>query len=256
MGGILEKAALAASLPVVFFADHAAASPWGQPDQDSFRSIKTDYYRSGEDDRQFEQMVLETYAEQGFFDRWSLGGKLGSTWQRVEFGGMTDIRTGLSDAEIFIQRQMYGTETQAAAIQLLYGFETTTRSALFAEEIDGRSAAIGLSGLWGAGNEAAFISTRGGYRASLGDDADQFKLDVTFGLHTDETSMFLLDIYSTFAVGDAEAGGAEFDLVTVAPSLVMRASPHVRIQFGARRDVVADGLDAGTGGFIALWVEP
>lgn len=50
--------------------------------------------------------------------------------------------------------------------------------------------------------------------------------------------------------------GIDYDLVTVAPAVLLHLSDRRKLQIGARIDVLGRNLDKGVGGFISLWVTP
>lgn len=256
--GQVFKGALAAATAVVCAASAAAASPWGQPAGERLQILKFDYYDTGEEDgRQFRQGAFELYSEHGFGGNWTLGGKTTSAYQEITAGEYQDERFGLTEAEVFVQRAIPTAENEALALRLAYGFPTGSRSLLYdGDEVDGRDAAIELGALWGYSEGKSFIATKTAGRASLGDDADEFRFDVTLGHRAGERRLWLLDVYTTLSVTEAEQdNGTDYDLVSVAPSFVTPLSKHVRLQIGARADLWGDGLDTGTGAFLAVWIE-
>lgn len=229
------------------------ASPWGRGAGESFEVARTEFYRAEDQGRRFEQTTLESYVEWGITDRWGVGGKLTHGFQSIETAKIADNRDGIVEANIFVQRHFTLGDGAAAAIQLLYDFDTTTRSIFDRSVADRRDAGVQLSGLWGASDKHSFTTYRLGYRASLGDDSDLIKLDMTWGHHTAPRQMLLFDLYTTFSANTAEADGQDYDLVTFAPSYVFPLTKRSRLQLGGRVDLWGDGLDTGNGGFLSFW---
>ena len=256
MGQIFRGASATAAL-LLCAATPAMASPWGQPEGEWLSIFKFDYYDTGrEDGRQFRQSAFQYYSEHGFGGNWTLGGKTASAYQRITASPYEDERFGMTEAEFFAQRAVPTVDGEALALRLTYAFPTGSQSFLYDDEIQGRDAAIELAGLWGGSEGHTFVATKLGGRASLGDDADELRFDMTLGRHAGERRMWLFDIHSTLSVTDADNDrGTDYDLVTVAPSFVTPINKRFRLQIGARADIWGDGLDTGTGAFLALWVE-
>lgn len=234
----------------------AMASPWGQEARKSLLISKIDIYKAEAGDRHFEQLTSDDYGELGLGRGWTIGGQVIAGQQEIDTPGYADVRDGLVDATLFLQREIPAEEGHALAVQALYAFATDATSVIDGRVHEGRDPAIEVSGLWGYGDEETFLTAKTGARASLGDDADELRLTLSAGRHLTPRSMVMLDLATTLSVTEAEdEGGTDYDLITLSPSLVVPLGKWCRLQVGGRADLWGDGLDTGAGAFIGLWFE-
>ncbi len=232
----------------------AYASPWGQSPREGLTITKLDHYRASDDARRFAQTSLETYAEFGLTPDWTVGGKLSYGWQDIKNAAFEDQRTGLIEADGFVQRRLFRTDHQVGALQLLYAAPVSTRSVFNPPLESGRDAAIQIGARHGWSVGPHFIASSAGYRASLGDDADQFRFDVTFARKDESGRLFLLDVFNTVGLTDAAPGGVDYDLTTLSPSIVLPVTERTQVQIGGGVDLAGRNLDKGGRLFVALWV--
>jgi hypothetical protein len=232
------------------------ASPWGRDTTELLSISRLDVYRAEAAQRRFDQTAAQSYVEFGATDNLTIGGKVVQAWQAAEGDDIETRRTGVIEADVFVQRTIRSTETSAVSLQLLYAAPTRLPTFGVSGGEDGRDAAVQLGALWGRGFGQAFFSSALSYRASLGDDADQIRLDGTIGYNRTRGRLYLLDVYSTYSLGDAGPLGLDYSVMTMAPSVVLPLTQRYKIQFGANVDLATDGIDAGKGLFMGLWYAP
>jgi hypothetical protein len=250
LGAWAAPCALAALLP-----GQAAASPWNRDAGATLLITRTAYYEAEAEaeDRRFEQVTSEAYAEHGLTDRLMVGGKLAYAWQEVDQPLYRDALSGLAEAEAFLQWQAVRTEGTALGVAAIVAAPTETVSRLLDGVAFERDASAGLSAAYGRDLGPAFVSASVGPRLSLGDDADFLRADLTLGRPFGERGLLLLEGFGTASLGGAELGGVDYDLYQLAPSVVLPAG-RFRVQLGATVDLAGEGVDLGAGGFFSLWI--
>ncbi|WOI53404.1 hypothetical protein [Parvularcula sp. LCG005] len=250
-----QRTAVVMGVSLMALTGTALASPWGRLAQDYLAISRIDHYRSTDSGRDFQQQSAQTYVEYGLTDHWTIGGQAAQGWQRKKDAFGDDHRAGLIDAELFVQRRFLETGGHVLSVQGLVAPQTPLDEMVAIDTGDQREAAGQIAVLYGFSRERHFIAASTGWRKSFGDDADQWRTDVTIGRHGPDGGMTLLDIYSTVSIGASLAVyGIDYDLVTLAPSRVFKVGRRSHLQIGARFDVAGENIDRGHGAFIALWV--
>lgn len=252
-------AAGGASIWMAAVAD-GAASPWGRPGAgDVLLLTRAETFKAEDGRRQFEQISHQTYGEVGLPGRLTAGAKLTEAWQTVTLDDAPeddDSRSGLVEAELFVQRPVAARGNTVVALQALYAFPTSTRSLLVLDEPGaGPDAAVQAGLLAGYGKGKRFVGGLLAGRASLGEDAHQLRAEVTAGTRLSGRELLLLDMSATLSVGGASKGGADFSVVSLSGSYVFPVRERYRVQLGARQDLWGDGTDPGRSLFLSLWYE-
>lgn len=229
------------------------ASPWGQTPKARLVINQLEHYGADHADRRFGQLTVQTYAEWGASPSWTVGGKLAQGWQATEQGPTKDARSGIVDADLFVQRRIGHTDANALSVQGLYSFGTAIQAALADPDQINRDDALQIGLLYGQSGEPLFRTGTVAYRHSLGGDADQLRLDIGMGYHTQGGRLYLWDIHHTQAVTSAGPTGLEYNVTRLSASIVWPLSQSHRLQIGGRMDVAGRHLDEGAGFFIALW---
>ncbi|WP_156032333.1 hypothetical protein [Parvularcula oceani] len=237
-----------------FWTTGAHASPWTREPGRPLSISKLTASEAEEDGRQFGQTSLETYFEWGVGGGAMIGGKLGQAWQSIEQDAFSDRLSGISEAEIFVQKGFARSERGVASGAVALAAPTSTTSQLIADRAFERDAAAEISALAGYDFSAAFVTAKLGPRLSFGDDADLLKGEVTLGHARDSGTLVLVDLYATQSLGGAAPGGVDYSLYQIAPSVVLPLFGRVALQLGARADLAGENVDLGRGAFVALWV--
>lgn len=233
------------------------ASPWGQPQGETLVLTRLEQFRAETDGRRFEQIASQTYAERGLPGSWTIGGKFTQAWQTIEQEeGQNDSRAGLVEAELFAQRPVVRTDRGLAALQVLYAAPTATQSLTGPEREPQRTdGAMQIGLMAGRGGERRFIGGLAGIRASLGDDAHQFRSEFQAGTRLSRRELLYVDINTTLSLSGGEPDGVDFSVISAGGSYVFPVSRRYRVQLGARTDIWADNVDAGRALFISLWYQ-
>lgn len=238
-------AAVAAGLPTV-----CAAGAW-RLDNDEQLSITTiEAFEANAGQRRFEQMVLRSYSEIAAGTTATLGLQLASAWQEASGPGYTNLASGISEAEIFAIHHFARSGGRARAIKLT-GILGTSKF-IDDSRVMGQDAAIALSGLAGQGNERFFVDSEVQARMSLGDDADQLRVNITGGLKH-KGAMLLVQSFNTKSFSATAQGGTDFDLGQVSVSAVVPLWRGIALELGGRQDIYTRNIDAGTTAFLAVW---
>ena len=238
-------------------AQTAEASPWTREPGPLFTVSKVGYHAAEDEGaaRRFEQVTSETYLELGLTDRVMAGGKLTYAWQGTEDPFVPrDRLSGLAEAEAFVQAEAGRWDGGVVSVMATYGAPSETSSLFLDERSFERDASAGLYGLVGLNVGPGFVSVRSGPQISLGRDANLWRTDVTLGRTFENGALLLLDAYDTTSMGGADPLGLDYEVTRLAPSLVLPVRGRIKIQLGATWDARGEGVDAGAGGFLALWV--
>ncbi|MEM8772560.1 MAG: hypothetical protein AAGD92_13005 [Pseudomonadota bacterium] len=239
----------------------AHASPWGAPD--TFLIIsRADYFRADLDatdtapSGDFQRLESNTYFEWGLADRFTIGGKVvyGSSW--LTRGGVTETVSGVSEYGGFLQYQIFQRNSDVGAVRIMgtapSEFQSGVRPELASDGVD-----LEVAGLYGRTIRAAdpkiFIGFETGYLRRFSDSADQIRNQTTFGVEPSENWLFLLDIFSAVSLGNADPGGADFDVVKAQPSIVYRPQKRWGLQLGLTEEVAGRNLELGRTVFLGLW---
>ncbi|MBB4658091.1 hypothetical protein [Parvularcula dongshanensis] len=262
--GRLRAAALCVGWLSACWPGAALASPWNRPAGQLLTIGKVTHQVATEEERRFAQTTSETYAEFGLTPRLMLGGKFGFAFQSVQqpayaqTAAVDDRLGGLSDAEAYLQVQTWRSDRLALSAALDVAAPVSTTSRLGLDRAFGRDGAAGVSALAGYDFGPLFATFRLAPRLSLGDDAAFLKSEATLGRPFEEGwlrgGMAALELFATQSLGGAEAGGVDYSLYQLAPSLVLPLGGRFKLQIGAVFDVAGEGVDLGRGGFVGLWV--
>lgn len=248
----LARAVLIGSL--ISFAAPAAASPWTRPPGEPLAILRAGYQEAGAGDRHFEQWTAQSYLETGLTPTLMTGGTLTYAWQGTDGLEGGDALTGIAEASAFLQKALRRGERDVFSLALTAGAPTGTVSRFVENRRFERDASVGAALLYGRDQGAFFFAGRLGPEFSLGRDAHLLRGEVTLGRHQGR-ALFLLQGFSTTALGGAGPDGLDYDLYQLSPSVVVRARPGLRVQLGATADIAGRGLDRGQGAFLALWIE-
>jgi hypothetical protein len=232
----------------------AAASPWTRPPGEPLAILRAGYQEAEAEGRRFEQWTSQSYLEAGLTPKLMVGGTLTHAWQGTDGPEGGDALTGIAEASAFLQRTFYQGERDAFSLALTAGAPTGTVSRFVENRRFERDASAGAALLYGRDQDAFFFAGRLGPEFSLGRDAHLLRGEVTLGRHQGR-ALFLLQGFSTTALGGAAPDGLDYDLYQLSPSVVVRARDWLSLQFGVTADIAGRGLDRGQGAFLALWIE-
>lgn len=251
---------LAAFAIAVLTTSHAQASPWARFDGELLVITTAKYFKAGLLDEveagAFESLDNDTHIEFGLTEDITIGGKViyGTSWLTNSAGSFTD--SGFSEVEGFAQYQFLRDIRQAASVKLSAGkpavFQSGARPTL-----QGGGADVELAGLYGRNIlfEPVKIFAAGeiGYRKRIGDGADVIRAQGTFGMEPGKHWVLLFETFSVTSLRNERAGGADYDIVKIQPSLVYRFNRRWAIQAGMTEDVSSRNVAPGRTYFIGLW---
>ncbi|MEL6359550.1 MAG: hypothetical protein AAFR21_00590 [Pseudomonadota bacterium] len=254
------RQSLTASIAIaVLFVVPAIAAPWTRPQGDIFVETRVDYFRvNPQTDFRFERLETNQYLEVGVFPQVMIGGKLsyGQTW--VTDGGTSFSASGVSEFEGFVQHTVLQNSTGVVSVKasgaIPRSIDAGVRTGL---SNDGPDAELRLLGgfdikplPW-----KLFVTGETAYRRRFGNGSDEVRLDGLIGVQPSEQWLFLGEAMGSFAVGNAEDGGADYDVVRLVPSAIYRLSSRYSLRAGASFEVATRNLDPGRRVFIGLWAE-
>lgn len=243
----------------------AHASPWPRPDNEILIVSRADYFKTdlgklsvmGElVDARFQRVESNTYAEFGLTDDVTIGGKVfyGTSW--LTRGADVETASGFTEIEAFAHYQLFKTDRHVGGIRLAAGlpasFKSGARPALQSNGVD-----VELSALYARelvlSPVRIYAAAEIGYRKRFSASADQARLVTTVGVEPSGQWLILLDTFSTKSIKNGGAGGADFDIVKIQPSLVWRATRRFHVQAGVTEEVAGRNIALGRTYFLGLW---
>lgn len=251
---------------IAFAASSAAiASPWARADNALFVINRADYFKAdlgpvntnnGIVDSRFERLMSNTYVEYGLTEKITIGGKAlyGTSW--LTRGAATEVASGFSEVEGYVQYQVLRSPAHAGAVRLAIArpakFSSGSRPELQSDGVD-----VDISALYGRNIISApvkiFATTEIGYRKRFSDSADHIRMDATIGIEPSDRVLLLFDFFSTVSIQNENVGGADFDIVKIQPSLLWRATRRWAFQIGMTEEVGSRNISSGRTYFFGLW---
>ena len=201
----------------------------------------------------FQRLSTDNYIEFGLGKSTTIGGKLiyGTGWLTSSTGVVSTI--GLSEYEVFAQRQLLRTPKHALSLQLTAGVPARSGR----PDISPDKADVEFSALYGrdiiARPVKIFATLETGYRRKFGDGADQIRTDALIGIEPSDRFLVLIEAFSTTSMGNATDMGADYDVVKVQPSAVFRLTKRWSLQGGVSHEAFGRNLALGDTFFLSLW---
>lgn len=207
----------------------------------------------------YRKQEYQAYGEYGLRDATTLGVQLAAT--RAAQSGFEQSHIGTS--RWFVRQRLWqGSEwvlSVEPALQLPAPFKEGDAVPAAGPDVASAQlrALVGYSpsGWWGN----PFISAEGGYRKREGNTGDQWLADVTAGVHINEKTMLLAQVFSTISADaiplqtPALNPDRRFDLATAQVSGVYWLRPDVGVHLGVSHDLVARNTGEGSAVLIGLW---
>ena len=237
----------------------AHASPWGRPDGEFLIVSRAEYFRAdlgASDPGEFRRFESNTYLEFGVTDAVTIGGKAiyGTSWLTDATG--TQTASGFSEIEGFAQYRFLDTGDHVASARLAVArpaaFQSGARANLQSDSVDAEAAVLYGRNLV-LKPVKIFAAAEAGYRLRFGDAADEIRTQATIGAEPGERWLFLLESFATVSMRNEDAGGADYDVVKIQPSLVYRFSRRWTVQAGMTEEIAGRNLALGRTFFIGLW---
>lgn len=228
----------------------AWAGAWRLDDGQELTITTVEAFSSEVGARQFEQSVLRSYSEIAIGARSTFGFQLASAWQQASGPGYTNYASGISEAEIFALRHFRRPGGAAFAVRAM-GVLGTSKF-IDGSRVMGQDAAVAIGALAGHGNERLFGETEVQGRFSVGDDADQLRLNLTGGLKY-KRFLLLLQSFNTRSFSSTARGGTDYDLGQISLSAVFPFPRNLSLELGGRQDIYTRNTDPGTTAFFSLW---
>ena len=237
------------------------ASPWNRNSNEVFVNSQLDYFSTNLNctvsacDR-FERIGAGVYTEFGVTDRIMIGGKAIYSTSWMTSANAVDFATGFSEAALFGQYQAFRSGPHAGAFKIAVArpasFQSGARPSLQSEGYD-----VEISTLYGRTLFEApiksFASLDVGYRKRFSAAADQILLRGSVGIEPSDRILFLLDTYATVSVRNEQFSGADYDLLKLQPSLVLRFRKSWRVQVGVTEEITGRDIALGRTVFFSLW---
>ncbi len=243
----------------------ASASPWARADNELLIISRADYFKAdlgpvntigGIVDSRFERFMSNTYVEYGLTETITIGGKAlyGTSW--LTRGGATETASGFSEVETYIQYQVFRSPIHSGAVRLAVArpanFSSGARPELLSNGVD-----MDVSALYGrnitSNSVKIFTTAELGYRKRFSDSADHIRMDATIGIEPSDQFLILFDFFSTLSIQNESAGGADFDIIKIQPSLLWRATRRWAFQAGMTEEIASRNISTGRTYFFGLW---
>lgn len=228
----------------------AHASPWPRDPGERFNRSQVEAFSSESGDQRFAQMVFREYLELGLGDRFTIGGQFAGAVQESTGPGYVVEGSGATEAELFVLRH----GRQRGRTATAWRFEGGIPTAKFArgQRVMGQDSFVGVAHLIGLGGERFFAVADGGARLSLGNDADQLRLNGKVGLKRGR-AILLVESFNIVSPTPAQPGGVDFDLGQLSVSAIMPVTRSLQVEVGGRVDTYTRNIARGQAFFFSLW---
>ncbi|MDW8131949.1 MAG: hypothetical protein RMI94_15480 [Bryobacterales bacterium] len=212
----------------------------------------------------FESLSVQFWAELGLSDRWTAILSGAAPRLRYEDPFYRAAATTLGDFQLGFRRALRSPDRGwQLAIQTLvkapaYSQRIEPRPGngqgdLEVSLLSGRS--FPVAGRWG------FLDAQGGYRIRWGRPSDQWRGELTFGLHLSSRLTLMGQGFAVrrrgplpeVALGVNPLTEPAFDLYRAQASAIVRIAPSWRIQAGGLTDIAGRNIARGRGWMFALW---
>lgn len=243
-------------LPVVLGGGDAAAGAWTRAEGEGFASQTVRYYStepSTSADVNYARASLGLYAEYGITERLTLG------FDADQGGRLDEVGYGAQDGRIGgFARVLLWTGASGDVVSAEIGASTPLSGvgASTAPGIDD-SNEIKLLARYGRGVETplgpAWAEGAIGFSRFLGPRADEFRLDLTFGVRPDENWVALAQFFGEKGRQNADFGGTDFDLGKLQLSFGRRIFGEKTLLVGFAHDVITRGTTPGYEVSLTLW---
>jgi hypothetical protein len=251
------------------------AGPWPQPQGHGFVISSLSYLEADSrlpnanpvvGDGDFSRLGVGVYVEYGVSEHITIGGSAQLAEVRLRGLSESESSSGVGDVELFVRPVVWRSGASILAAQATLaipgGYEAERNPALG----DGAVGAE-LRLLYGRGFElsglSSFFDLQGAYRFRLGAPADQVRVDATLGTHPAEGWMLLLQSRDTISAGNqtdhglgpglAGRYGTDYDLYSLAFSVVGDVSPHWSVELGVADELGGRNYSTGEGVFVSIW---
>lgn len=234
----------------------SAAGAWTRAEGEGFASQTVRYYSTEPNtsaDVDYARASLGLYAEYGVTERLTLG------FDADQGGRLDEVGYGAQDGRIGgFARVLLWTGATGDVVSAEIGASTPLSGvgAATAPGVDD-SDEIKILARYGRGVETPFGSgwTEGafGFSRFLGPRADEFRLDLTFGVRPSENWVALAQFFGEKGRRNADFGGTDFDLGKLQLSVGRRLFGEKTLLVGFAHDVITRGTTPGYEVSLTLW---
>jgi hypothetical protein len=250
---------------VFWWASPACAGPWPQPAGHGF-VINTFSFVQGDNhagvpnpasgNGTFRLFDFTPYMEYGLTDTVTVGAAPHLELRQLATSTTTSNTAGVGDIDLFARKTVWSDGSWVIAgqglIKVPTGYDPNANPALGNDQVDlepeilvGRGFVVGA---W-----PAFADIGTGYRYRFGSPADEVRLDADFGVHVRPDWMLLLQSFNIIGLRNQRPGGTDFNLATIAISVVHDLNASWAVQLGGLSDVASRNYNRGNGAFVAVW---
>ncbi len=245
------------SAPLALAAALALAAPgaarggaWTQAEGTAFVSAGSSYYRV-DSEIPYEEVAGSLYGEYGWREGVTLGGALSFKRPVGESAALDGEVTlyGFARARLHV-----GAAGDPFSAQV--GAEVPLSDQSLRPQSVG-DPALDLRALYGRGFATplgdAFVDLQAAVRPRFGADADELRGDFTAGVRPAPRWIALIQSFNTVSLRNADAGGDDFDVYKLAPSVGYEVVEGVTALIGVEREVAGRNTELGTRVFLSVW---
>ncbi len=248
------------------FVPNADASPWPRDKGRLFVATKANTFKSTSAETPpgaagapfFRRIDGDVYAEYGLFRNVTLGAKVVYGDATFHDGFSESQVSGVAEIEGSLQYTIFNGKGGALSVKATgitpTRFEQGGRPGVFSDGVDAELRALYGRNLLGEPVKV-YATAEAAYRRRFGAGADQLRGDALVGIEPFSRLLILLEAQSRFSLRNERPGGADYDVLILQPSLVLRQRRRWAVQGGVSYEAAGRNLDRGIGYFISLWTE-
>lgn len=204
----------------------------------------------------YRQIDVSPYVEYGLTDRLTLGMQphLQTAWNTT--GSGTKTSAALVEFDLFARWTLARHAGDVLALQGMTGVPGAASPP--SSQLANRHAQYEARLLWGhgfrLGSMSGFTDLEAGYRARMGPDANEVRLDATVGVRPARSWLLLAQSFTTLGLRDNRPTGADYTITKLQVSAVYSVSRHVAVQGGFYSELAGRNVSPGNAGLVALWL--
>lgn len=273
----------------IFFALTSAANSaaWTQEKGESQLILNSSYYFSNNNfdnngnslpSDSFYKIELNPFYEYGLTEDITIGGSTFIQKAQKKTNAEKQKQTKLTSLELFIRKKLHSTDSTVFSIQPMiklpglydendqpsFGKKQITTEIRFlaGKGLTYKLPSIPLIGKFLKFSEEPqnhFLNLEVAFRHNLREGADEFRIDPTIGIRTNDKTLYLLQAFTTIGIGPAGTSAIQsgnpldYDSLKIQWSVVKKLNKRTSIQLAAFRDVWGKNTGEGSGSLISLW---
>lgn len=258
MAGAMGRMAAGTLAGIAALTGIAFASPWNRSDGRFFVASRLDHFQSDTDVSRYRRIDTDLYLEFGVTSKWMTGGKAVYGISFVDNASGSFSRSGLTEGEAFLQRQILRGDHSATALKIAGVYDGDAAAGARVGASAG-GVSVDVRALHGRDLVLRpfkmFLAAEGGYRRRFEGSADQLRAELLVGLEPTRSLLFMLETQTTRSLRNEEAGLDDFDVTKAQATLVWRATRRWAVLGGARQEFAARNIEPGSAFFLGLWTE-